>query len=147
MKLSVANILGNRDLVKPLKFILVGILNTVIGYGVFFILSYFFYYIIALIIAHIIGVTNSFVWNKYWTFGTRKNYLREFIKFNLVYLLVLLANIAILGFLVDYLKFDPRLCQMIVLPVVTIISYFGHRSWSFSTLGKTVPAEPDQPHG
>ncbi len=135
-KRSITNRIEKQDLMKPLKFILVGIMNTIVGYGAFFILSYFFYYIIALIIAHIIGVTNSFLWNKYWTFRTQKNHLRELIKFNLVYLVVLMVNIAILSILVDYLKVDPRLGQLIVLPTVTIISYFGHKYWSFRALEK-----------
>ncbi len=53
------------------KFCIVGILNTVVGYGAFFILVNYFYYLLALLIAHIIGVIHSFFWNKYWIFGTQ----------------------------------------------------------------------------
>ncbi len=118
--------------VRITKFLFIGILNTIVGYGSFFILSFFLNYLIALIISHFIGVTHSYIWNKYWTFRTQKNQLREFIKFNCVYLLMLIANIVILGLLVNVFSFDPRIGQLIVLPIVTLISYFGHKYWSFS---------------
>jgi putative flippase GtrA len=127
---------GSIDLSKLIRFILVGLLNTAVGYGAFFVLSYVLNYLIALIISHFIGVANSYVWNKYWTFKTRQNYLHEFIKFNIVYMGVLISNIIILGILVDGLMFNPRLGQLFVLPIVTIISYFGHKYWSFKQLNK-----------
>lgn len=116
---------------KLIRFVAVGVLNTVIGYGSYFILLYFCYYLVALVISHFIGVTNSYIWNKYWTFRTQKNRLREFVKFNIVYLAVLAMNVLFLGFLVSGLHFNPRIGQLIVLPTVTLISYFGHRYWSF----------------
>jgi putative flippase GtrA len=123
----------SEEFVRITRFVFVGVLNTIVGYVAFFILSYFFYYLLALVIAHFIGVTHSYLWNKYWTFRTQKNQLAEFIRFNMVYLVVLIANILILGFLVDTLKYNPRIGQIIVLPITTMISYFGHKYWSFST--------------
>jgi putative flippase GtrA len=120
------------DFTRLIRFCLIGILNTAIGYGAFYIFSYYLQYLIALVISHIIGVTNSYVWNKYWTFKTRKNVAREFLKFNSIYLIVLIVNIVMLGTLVDGLHFNPRVGQLIVLPIVTFISYFGHRYWSFN---------------
>ena len=68
-----------------IKFSLVGVLNTLVGYGVFFIASMYINYLLALIIAHIVGVTHSFFWNKYWVFRSSKNKIREFLKFYSVY--------------------------------------------------------------
>lgn len=121
----------SQELTRIARFVFVGVLNTIVGYGAFYLLSYICYYLIALIVAHFIGVTHSYLWNKYWTFRTQRNQLVEFIRFNFVYLVVLIANILILGFLVDGLGFNPRLGQLIILPITTIISYFGHRYWSF----------------
>jgi putative flippase GtrA len=116
---------------RLIRFVLVGVLNTIIGYGTFFILSYYLNYLVALLISHFIGVSNSYIWNKYWTFGTQHNHLREFLKFNSVYLVALLVNLTTLSLVVNVLKVDPRIGQLILLPIVTMISYFGHRYWSF----------------
>lgn len=120
------------ELARITKFILVGLINTAVGYGAFFILSYFLYYLVALVVSHFIGVINSYIWNKYWTFKMRRQSAKEFIKFNLVYLLVLLANIAVLYIMVNDLMINPRIGQIVVLPIITIISYFGHKYWSFN---------------
>lgn len=116
-----------------IKFLFVGALNTAVGYGSYFILLYFLNYLVALVLSHFIGVTHSYLWNKYWTFKTTGDRLREFLRFNAVYLLVLAANVLLLGLLVDVLGFDPRIGQLFVLPVVTLISFFGHKFWSFGS--------------
>jgi len=125
-------VLENEGTRQIVKFVLVGILNTAIGYGLFFVLSYFLNYLLAVVISHFIGVTNSYLWNKYWTFRTnQKNQLVEFVRFNAVYLVLLGTNLVLLWSLVNLLRFDPRIGQMIVLPITTMISFFGHKYWSF----------------
>jgi putative flippase GtrA len=37
----------------------------------------------------------------------------------------------ILYIAVELLAVDPRLGQLIVLPLITLLSYFGHKYWSF----------------
>ena len=124
-------ITSSEDTRRIFKFVCVGLLNTFIGYGAFFILSFFLNYMVALVVAHFIGVTNSFLWNKYWTFQAKKFRLAELVKFNIVYLVVLGANMLILYIAVEVLAINPRLGQLIVLSLVTLLSYFGHKYWSF----------------
>jgi putative flippase GtrA len=114
-----------------IKFCGVGILNTIVGYGVFFLLVNYMYYLQALLIAHIVGVTHSFIWNKYWVFKSKKHLLLEFIKFNLIYAIVFVANAIALFVSVDLLQVNPRLAQLILLPVITLVSFFGQKLWTF----------------
>jgi len=114
-----------------IKFCCVGILNTIVGYGAFFILVNYLYYLLALLIAHIIGVINSFLWNKFWIFKTKKFYLTEFIKFNVIYVIVFVVNAVALFVSVDIIYVDPKLAQLVLLPVITIISFFGQKLWTF----------------
>ena len=57
------------------KFSLVGILNAIVSYGTFLFLLNDLNYMISLIISHFVGVTNSYIWNKYWVqkFGSKIN--------------------------------------------------------------------------
>jgi len=114
------------------KFIIVGILNTAIGYGSFFFLLSYFNYIISLIISYILSVTNSYLWNKYWTFNSKKNPAKEYLKFWSIYLITFVINILTLTIWVNTLNFDPKIGQLIVLPILTIISFAGHKYWSFN---------------
>ena len=116
---------------KFVKFSLVGVLNTIIGYGIFFILSFYVNYILALLIAHIIGVMNSYFWNRSWVFQSKKNKIIEFLKFYSVYGIMLLINIATLYYLVSIFEISPQVSQLIILPFITILTYAGHNYWSF----------------
>ncbi len=116
---------------QVIRFCAVGILNTIVGYGAFFILVNYLYYLVALLIAHIIGVIHSFFWNKYWIFKTIKINLVEFIKFNIIYVIVLVVNAVALFTCVDVISVDPRLAQLILLPIITGVSFFGQKLWTF----------------
>jgi putative flippase GtrA len=89
-------------------------------------------YLLALLIAHIIGVLHSFLWNKYWTFKSRQFGLIEFIKFNVIYAMVFIVNAIALFVCVEIFQVNPRLAQLLLLPVITMISFFGQKFWTFN---------------
>ena len=114
-----------------IQFCGVGILNTIVGYGVFFLLVNYLYYLLALLLAHITGVIHSFLWNKYWIFKSEKFQLTEFVKFNLIYAVVFFVNAIALFVSVDIIHINPRLAQLVLLPVITLVSFFGQKLWTF----------------
>jgi len=120
-----------KVLFQSIRFGLVGILNTIVGYGAYFILLNWFNYLIALVISHVVGVTHSFFWNKYWTFKSSGKVRSELAKFILVYTVSFAVNLLLLGALVGYYKINPRIAQAFVLSLTTCISFIGHRFWSF----------------
>ena len=124
--------LKNKLSSETLRFILVGILNTIVGYGCYFVLLYLqVNYIISLAVSHIVGVTNSFFWNKYWTFRSNGNIKHELVRFILVYVITFFLNLGVLVVFVEALMIDKRIAQVYALFIVTIVSYLGHKLWSF----------------
>ena len=115
-----------------IKFCSIGILNAIVSYGTFFLLVNYLYYLAALFIAHIIGVINGFFWNKYWVFKTKKIDLVEFIKFNVIYIVVFTVNAVSLFVCVDIIKVDPVFAQLLLLPIITGVSFFGQKLWTFN---------------
>jgi putative flippase GtrA len=113
------------------KFTLVGILNTVVGYSLFFVLVGFMNYLLATVVSHFLAVAHSYLWNRYWVFQSQESAPLEFIKFNSVYLLVLLENLILMYIFVGCLFLNPKIAALVCLPITTLISYFGHRRWSF----------------
>jgi putative flippase GtrA len=114
------------------RFIFVGILNLILSYGVYFILLYLnIYYIFALLISSVIGIAHSFIWNKKWTFKSKGDVRKESIRFISVYGFAFLINLLILALFVEKLMFNPKIAQLFALGVVTIISFYGHKYWSF----------------
>lgn len=118
--------------IQPIKFISVGLLNIIIGYGTFFLILKFSNYLDALFLSHIIGVANSYLWNRRWTFKSNKDPFFEFAKFYSIYFIILIINTLTLLFLVNYLYYDPIIGQAFVLPILTIASFIGHKYWSFN---------------
>ncbi|WP_442951591.1 GtrA family protein [Paenibacillus sp. GYB004] len=118
---------------QSMKFVLVGVTNTIISYLVFIGCNLLVdNYLVSLLISYIIGVVNSYFLNKNWTFRTPKTRnLSTIIKFITVYLCTFLVNLIILILLVDFLYFSASLSQAISLIITTMISFIGHKYWSF----------------
>lgn len=116
---------------QTVQFFGVGILNTIVGYGIFFLLAKYLYYLLALLLAHITGVIHSFLWNKYWIFKLKKFQLFEFVKFNLIYAVIFIVNAVALFVSVEIIHVNPQLAQLVLLPVITLISFFGQKLWTF----------------
>jgi len=81
--------LQNETFLQLNRFILVGVLNTVITITIFLFLTNFVKldYRLSNSIGYIIGVINSFIWNKKWTFKTKNSLKSEFLKFIVVFII------------------------------------------------------------
>lgn len=123
----------SKTFYQTLRFGIVGVINTVIGYGVYFLmLRIKVAYVLALLISNIVGVTNSYFWNKYFTFKSRKKSFTELVRFLSVYAVTFLVNLVILMLMVEKVKMNKEIAQVVALFIVTLISFFGHKFWSFS---------------
>jgi putative flippase GtrA len=113
------------------KFCLVGIVNTILSYGLFIVFLNYFNYILSLIVLYVVVAAHSYLWNRFWTFAPTKNFLIELLKYLSVYSVVFILNALMLFILVNILSFDPRIGQLIALPIITIINFAGQKYWSF----------------
>lgn len=118
---------------QSIKFIIVGVLNTVVGFLAFAAYIYFIHdnYLQALIFSHIIGVANSYLWNNRWTFQQKKYKASSAIKFMSVYVVTFIVNLFLLTILVDTIEMNKLIAQAIALLFTTLVSFFGHKYWSF----------------
>ena len=116
------------------KFVFVGGLNALVGYSVFAILILLgVHYIAVSIIAHIAGVTNSYFWNKYFTFRAGGQSSREIMRFIGVYTVHYFIGLTGLILFVEIFKLHPLVGQGIVLIITTLFSFFSHKYWTFKT--------------
>lgn len=128
MKKRINDIFKNQGF----RFLFVGGLNTIVGYGIYSLLIYFkVHYLIANSISTILAVIHSYMWNKYFTFKSKQKALKEIIKFSSVYLLSYIIGTILLFILKDKLNINSYLAGFINLIITTIISYFGHKYYSF----------------
>jgi len=119
---------------EKLRYLLVGGWNTLFGYVAFVALYYLvpFHYMIIVIISNIVAITNAYLCYKFLVFRTRGHYLREYLKFYVVYGTSMIMGITMLSLLVELLRLHPVAAQTIIVPVGIVISFIGHKYFSFS---------------
>jgi len=115
------------------KFIVVGSMNTLVSFFIFFIcyalLQYS--YFISLVISYAIGILNSYFWNSLWTFGVKRTDIKSLIKFISVYIITFILNLFIVFILVDVYEVGVLVSQGFSLFVVSAVSFVAHKYWSF----------------
>lgn len=135
---------------QRIRFLMVGGVNTVVGYAIFAALTYWvladvpFGYLISLIISYAIAITLAFVLYRRFVFPVKGNVVRDFLRFVSVYAVAIGANILALPALVEVVGLHPLPAQAIVLVVTTILSFVGHKYFSFRRSPRgidTAPAE------
>ena len=121
-------------LTQFIKFSLVGLLNTAIHYGIFYVTYEYMglYHLLASTIGFCFAVTNSYLINKHWTFKTRgANVHHEFAKFIIVNLVTLSINLGSMAILVEQCGMDPRIAQLASIGLTLSINFLGNKFWTF----------------
>ena len=122
---------------QRVRFLIVGGVNTVVGYGLFVLFQFsvgqLWGYLASLYLSCLIAVVLAFVLHRRFTFqvtGTG-NVLVDFIRFASVYIVTLAINTVALPLLVELGHVDPLVAQAMVVVLTALLSYFGHKLFSF----------------
>ena len=114
------------------KFIFVGIINTIVGYGSYSILLFLgLNYFIANTVSTIVGICCSYLLNKNITFSDSNTTKKTPLKFISVYAFSYVLGMLSLYFFVNILHFNSYLAGFFNLFITTFISWFGHKYFSF----------------
>ena len=99
---------GKKSFVQLIKFVLIGVSNTLLDLLVEFVLNALFgVYYLAKIIGYACGIANSYFWNSRWTFREeRKRDVREIVSFVAVNLVTLGLSLLLQWLLRDKLHLD-----------------------------------------
>lgn len=138
---------------ERVRFLFVGGINTVFGYAVFaglyLVAGQRIGYLGSLYISYVVGVSLAFVLHRRVTFRAHKmggNPVVDFLRFASVYVVALAVNTVGLPLLVEVGHLPALGAQAIMVVVVTIISYVGHKYFSFrrsrdASVAASVPPE------
>jgi putative flippase GtrA len=121
---------------QPLRYVLAGGLNTLLGLALFPALLWISpylerNYLIALVISQVVCVVFAFSTYKYGVFRTRTNILREFSYFSSFYYVSFGINLVSLPLLVHGLSIRPLYAQLGFSFVTMIGSYLWHSRVTF----------------
>jgi len=131
--MELAKLFTKENITQAVKFGIVGVINTSLSLAIFSLLYYVFNidYRISNGISYVIGLANSFVWNKLWTFKTSKNIFRETVLFLIVFAVCYGLQFAVLTFLVEILKMHKLAAQFIGMVFYTGFNFLGNKLLTF----------------
>lgn len=117
------------------RFLVIGVYNTAFGFLLFpllyLLLSRRLHYVVILVIAHAIAVTNSFLAHRRVTFRAAGPLLPQLMRYNVGYLGALALSIGGMVFLVSRVGLSPLLAQPILMFASIVLTYLWHSRVSF----------------
>ena len=131
---------------QRVRFLIVGAVNTVVAYVLFAAFTHWVFgsspvgYLMSLALSYAIAIVLAFILYRRFVFRVSGNVLVDFLRFVSVYALTITINFVALPLLVEALHVPVLIAQAIIVIVATLISFFGHRSFSFRRARTTPPA-------
>jgi len=123
----------HQSLIQFLKFGIVGISNTLITALTIWLFlkvlhcsDYF-----ANFTGYILGLINSFIWNRKWTFESKTKVSATLFKFIVTFAISYLFQLGNLYLLLHYTHIDPYFCQLLSIVVYTILNFVLNKTYTF----------------
>lgn len=86
-----------------------------------------------MVIGTIINITNAFICHKFFVFKTKGNYVREYLRYYVVYSVPIGMGFVFFPLCIEVLKMNFYVIQAMLTFFTVIISWFGHKHISFRT--------------
>jgi len=115
------------------KFGIVGVSNTLIAFAVYTLLLKVFgvWYVAASGIGFAVGAVNGFLWNRAWTFRGHVGDALTPVRWFVVQSCGLLLDLGLVYLFVDGAGLDELVGQAATTVIVTLITFFVNRAWTF----------------
>jgi putative flippase GtrA len=115
------------------KFCVVGAVGYVINLAVYDALLHAqVHYLVAATCSFLVAVTSNYTWNRVWTFREHRGHVGiQGLRFFVVSLVALGANLAVLHLLIRYGGLGKLPAQAVAIVVVTPLNFVGNKLWSF----------------
>jgi putative flippase GtrA len=134
---------GPRRIVAQwLRFVTVGVANTLLSTAVFAVLFHFgVHYLLGSSLAFALGALNSYTLNRRWTFRSRARRAPELARFVCVQAVGLGVDLALLAGLVEGAGIRHVFAQVLAFPAASIITFALSRQWAFKPTSRWRAAE------
>jgi len=115
----------NWSSLEPVRYMLVGVVNTLVGLAVIYAAKYFLEAgdVIANVMGYGAGLTNSFLMNSRWTFGYGGPQLAAVARFLGAFIIAYFCNLATVLILTDVFAINSYLAQLSGIPPYTLCLY------------------------
>ena len=127
----------NENFNQIIKYLAVGIWNTVFGIGLYtgvILLLGEAHYLLLGFICNIIAITQAFLFYKFFVFKTKGNYLAEYLRTYITNGTSMLAGLVMMYILVSLLKLSAIYANIIVTGITVVINFFMHKGFTFKKI-------------
>ncbi|HJQ74614.1 MAG TPA: GtrA family protein [Gaiellaceae bacterium] len=128
-----ASLRSVRNWQQLAKFCAVGAVGYLINLAVYDALLHAkLHYLLAATFSFLVAVTSNYTWNRIWTFREHRGHIGiQGMRFLVVSVVALAANLGVLHLLVAYGGLDKLPAQAVAIVVVTPLNFVGNKLWSF----------------
>ena len=129
----VVSLLSVRNWQQLGKFCVVGAVGYLINLAVYDVLLHAgLHYLVAATCSFLVAVTSNYTWNRLWTFRELRGHFGiQGMRFFVVSLVALGANLLALHLLIAYGGLDKLPAQAVAIVLVTPLNFVGNKLWSF----------------
>jgi putative flippase GtrA len=119
------------------KFIIIGMLSTIVNYFCFYILVEVahVHYLISSGTGFMMGVIAGYFFNKNWTFQVKDDSKTMIAQYFFVYTSSLLLGLLFLRVQVNYIGVSVYIANFIVIGLTTCTNFIGLKYWAFNKKG------------
>ena len=148
----------NNFLAQTIKYSIVGVLNTLLTIVVIWFMMHFVFrpedggkisslaLSISNTVGYIVGLINSFIWNRSWTFKSKNNWKPEFVRFTIAFLICFVIQLILVnilykyvimnGFHLSFFHFEyavsaADICQLIGIVIYTALNFILNKYFTF----------------
>ena len=130
---------------EALRFLTVGVLNTLLDAGLYFVFSGWVWVlpaqkVFAKSLSYSAGILNSFFWNRAWTFKSRVDPVRALLPFVAANLFALGINVGIMHLALNVIRVDERIAWLLATAATFVWNFTISKFYVFS-------ARPPLPQG
>ena len=122
----------NKNVLQFLKFLVVGVLNTIIFLVVYYsLLNLGVNYIVSNISGFLVSILNAYFLNSKYVF-LKNNNAKNFLKVFMVYGTTTILSTLLLYLMVDIIKISDKIAQLINLCITTPTNFYLNKFWAFN---------------
>ena len=107
------------------------------GYGVYAGMLYLFqplvHYMVIAVAGNVLAISMAYATHKLFVFRTKGNVLREYLRFYGVYGVTTVLGLIALPLCVEMMGMSPYVAPLLIMAVGFVVSYFGHKHFSFKS--------------
>jgi putative flippase GtrA len=91
-------------------------------------------------VGYIVGLINSFIWNRSWTFKSKNKWKPEFVRFTIAFLICFVIQLVLVNILykyvivAGYIVSAAEICQLIGIVIYTILNFMLNKYFTFKKI-------------